>query len=55
MIYQMIVKALKELQASGTDIGNAVRYCSDNAFDLVQKYEEGTSIDDLLMICLNHK
>lgn len=51
----MIVKALKELQNSGTDIGNAIKYCSDNAFDLVQKYEEGTSIDDLLIICLKYK
>lgn len=51
----MIVKALNELKASGTDIGNAVRYCSENAFDLVQKYEEGTPLDDLLTICLNHK
>lgn len=55
MIYQMMIKALQQLQASGTDIGNAIRYCSDNAFDLVHKYENGTSLDELLSICLNNK
>ncbi|AFC21974.1 hypothetical protein GAP32_514 [Cronobacter phage vB_CsaM_GAP32] len=55
MIYQMIVKALKEMQEYGTDIGNAVKYCSENAFDLVQKYEEGTALEELLSICLDNK
>ena len=55
MIYQMIVKALKELQQNGTDIGMAVKYCSDNAFELVQLYEAGSSIDELLSICMENK
>jgi hypothetical protein len=55
MIYQMIVKALKELEASGTDIGYAVKYCSENAFTLVALYEQGTKLNELVSICIENK
>lgn len=50
MIYQAIVKKLKEL-----DFGHAIRYASDNAFELQSLYDQGYSIDSLVEICLSHK
>lgn len=55
MIYQMIIKALTELKNNGTDIGSAIKYCSDNAFSLVQLYEQHTSLDEIIAICLENK
>lgn len=55
MIYQMIVNALKQMQEQGTDIGSAIKYCSENAFSLVQLYEQNTSLDEILDICLENK
>lgn len=47
----MIIKHLKELQLNGTDIGNAIQYCSDNIgiFDLTQP------VNDLVQLCLDNK
>lgn len=55
LIYQMIVKALLERKRTGTDIGLAIKYCTDNAFDLVQKYEEGSTVPELVKLCLANK
>lgn len=47
----MIIKHLKEMQESGEDIGNAIRFCSDNigTFDLT------LPISELVNICLTNK
>lgn len=56
MIYQMIIKQLKELKGNGVDIGNAISYCNDNIFDLVHKHDTmAVSISALVNICLANK
>lgn len=50
MIYQEIIAVLKTL-----DFGNAIRYASANAFELVDLYEQGYTIEQLVQICLEHK
>lgn len=50
MIYQEIIKALKEL-----DYGNAIKYASENAFMLVDLHAQGSTIAELVEICMNHK
>lgn len=56
MIYQMIIKRLKELEEQGEDIGNAIKYCSDNIFDLVHKHDTmAVSVPALVNICLANK
>lgn len=50
MIYQQIIAVLKTL-----DYGNAIRYASANAFELAYMYEQGSTIDELVQICLRHK
>jgi hypothetical protein len=55
MIYQMIIKHLKDMQKSGTDIGTAIHYCTDNIFDLLHMHEaEGVSISALVNICVKY-
>jgi hypothetical protein len=51
MIYQQIITRLKELQQNGTDIGNAIRFCSDNigTFDLT------LPVSELVNICMENK
>lgn len=55
MIYQMIIKQLKELQKNGTDIGTAIHYCTENIIDLVHMHDaEGVSVPALVNICLKY-
>lgn len=52
----MIIKRLKELKEQGTDIGNAIHYCTQNIFDLVDMHEtEAVSVPALVNICLKNK
>lgn len=56
MIYQMIIKRLMELQNEGICIGNAVLYCNDNIFDLVDLHQnQAVSVHALVNICLDNK
>lgn len=56
MIYQMIIKRLNELKEQGTDIGNAIHYCSQNIFDLVDMHDnQAVSVPALVNICLENK
>ncbi|EBS4516598.1 hypothetical protein DQT32_04215 [Salmonella enterica subsp. enterica serovar Braenderup] len=55
MIYQMIIKQLKEFQENGVDIGTAIKYCSDNIFDLVVQHEQmAVSVDALVQQCIKY-
>lgn len=51
----MIIRELNRIRTEGTNIGNAIKYCTENAFDLVQMYEDGKSINELVDMCLVHK
>lgn len=50
MIYQEIVKQLKLL-----DYGNAIRYASANAFELLNLHKQGYTIEQLVQVCMSHK
>lgn len=53
MIYQMIIKQLKEFQENGVEIGTAIKYCTDNIFDLVVQHEQmAVSITALVEQCI---
>ncbi len=47
----MIIQALKDLQQNGTDIGNAIRFCSDN----VGTFDLSLPISDLVQLCMDNK
>lgn len=55
MIYQMIIRELNRLRNEGIDIGNAIHYCTENIFDLVEMYDSGLNVDELLSVCMNNK
>ncbi|SOK59330.1 hypothetical protein [Yersinia phage fHe-Yen9-03] len=55
MIYQMLIHELNQIKNEGTDIGNSIKYCTENAFDLVQKYNDGSTVNELVQVCLAHK
>ncbi|AQW89052.1 hypothetical protein pEaSNUABM50_00551 [Erwinia phage pEa_SNUABM_50] len=55
MIYQMIIRELNRIRNEGTDIGKAIKYCTENAFDLVQMHDDGKTVNELVKICLAHK
>lgn len=48
MIYQQIIAKLKELSCST----EAFMYASQNAFELQALADKGTSIDELVLICI---
>lgn len=54
-VYQEVIRNLKELKANGVDIGNAIRYCSDNAFELTALHSTGKHIQYLVNKCLENK
>lgn len=54
-LYQQLIKLLIARKENGEDIGNAIPYCSQNAFELVDLYEQGTTIEDIVIECLKHK
>lgn len=47
----MIIQQLKKLQQNGTDIGNAIRFCSDN----VGTFDLSLPVHDLVQLCLENK
>ena len=48
MIYQQIIAKLKELSCNK----DAIMYASQNAFELQTLAEQGTSIDELVLMCI---
>jgi hypothetical protein len=50
MIYQLVIAKLKIL-----DDLSAIKYATDNAFELVELSDKGYSIDELVQVCLDNK
>jgi len=50
MIYQLVIAKLKVLD----DLA-AIKYATDNAFELVELSDKGYNIDELVQVCLNNK
>lgn len=55
MLYQAIVRALQALHANGEDIGEAIGYASENAFELVEMSANGCTVQELVQYCLENK
>lgn len=54
-LYQELIRQLLERKANGEDIGNAIPYCSQNAWELQTLHDQGTSVHDIVLECLKHK
>lgn len=50
MIYQQVIAILKE-----TDDIAAIKYASDNAYELVELSNKGYSINEIVQVCLDNK
>lgn len=50
----MIIKELLNKKENGINIGNSIKYCSNNIFDLVQLYSDGSTINELAIKCIEY-
>lgn len=49
-VYQETIKVLKELNATREQ----VLYCSHNAFELLEQFEQGKSIKEIAQYCIDN-
>lgn len=54
-MYQLVTSELKALQAGGVDTGKAIRYCTDNAFELTAYFVGGMTVSEIVKVCLDNK
>lgn len=50
-LYQTLIARLKQLP----DAGGSIKYCTSNAWSLQEMYQNGSTIDELYQLCLQHK
>lgn len=54
-LYQQLIKELLAQKEAGIEIGNAIMFCSQNAFELQARFDMGESTSKLVEFCLANK